>query len=186
MWVFKNLERSDVYMKRALEVGSFDVNGSPRTVIERLKPAEYVGVDITEGKGVDIICKCEDLVEKFGKESFDLVISTCTLEHIEDWRKSISNIKQVCKPNGLIIIIVPSKWPYHDYPHDYWRYSKDDLVRIFSDCKILKLDSDLVSGRDPNGNITSLSLVYIKCRKPENFEEVDLSEYEVSSVEGVK
>lgn len=183
LWVFRNLSLAEIYGRRVLEVGSLDVNGSPRTVIERLKPSEYVGVDIIEGKGVDTICKCEDLVYWFGEESFDIVISTCALEHIEDWKTSISNIKRVCKKGGYIIIIVPSKWPKHDYPYDYWRFSKDDLVKIFSDCQIIKLHCDLESGRDINGKVIPLSLVYIKCKKPDNFNEADLSNYEIEGVE---
>jgi glycosyltransferase involved in cell wall biosynthesis len=35
-------------LKGFLEVGSRDVNGSLRLIIERLSPAEYIGVDISE------------------------------------------------------------------------------------------------------------------------------------------
>lgn len=172
IWVFKNVLPNEIEGKRVLEIGSLDVNGSPRIGIEHLKPSEYIGVDLVKGDGVDIISKCENLC--FDDESFDLIISTCTLEHIEDWKTSIQSIKRVCKRGGKIIIIVPSRWPYHDYPSDYWRYSKDDMVRIFSDCKIEKLDTDFMLGRDSEGKATPFSLVYIKCMKPENFVEADL------------
>ena len=59
---------SDVRGRRVLEVGSFDVNGSPRALIEILKPSEYRGVDVEMGPGVDEICRAEDLVERFGPE----------------------------------------------------------------------------------------------------------------------
>jgi SAM-dependent methyltransferase len=183
LWVLRNITREEIYGKRVLEVGSLDVNGSPRVVLERFNPSEYIGVDIAEGKGVDLICRAEDLVSKFGENSFDFVVSTCALEHIEDWKASVSNIKRICKSNGVILIIVPAKWPKHDYPYDFWRFSKDDMVRIFSDCKIVKLDSDHRVGRDASGNICALVLVYLKCMKPENFIEVDLSRVEM---EGVK
>jgi len=181
-WVLKNISESEIRDKRILEVGSMDVNGSPRLVIERLEPSGYIGIDLAPGPGVDIVCKCEELVERFGEESFDFIISTCALEHIEDWKTSISNIKKVCKKKGYILIIVPGKWPQHDYPHDYWRFSKDDMVYIFSDCKILKLNSDYQPGRDEKGNVAPLSLTYIKCQKPDNFSEINLDDFEVEGV----
>jgi glyoxylate carboligase len=66
--------------KRVLEVGSKFVNGSVRPLIEKFcKPREYVGVDIEPGKYVDVILPAERLVEYFGLDSFDAVISTESL-----------------------------------------------------------------------------------------------------------
>jgi SAM-dependent methyltransferase len=137
-----------------------------------LEPREYVGVDIAKGPGVDVVCKAENLVERFGKESFDAVISTCTLEHIRDWRAAVSNLKNVCKGGGLLFIVAPSIWPYHQSPCDFWRYSKEDIKNIFSDCEILSLEED---PRTP-------SLVYAKIKKPNKFMENDLSNYELYSI----
>jgi hypothetical protein len=95
-----------------------------KTYLELLKPAEYVGVDITKGPGVDIICPAENLTEKFGRESFDVVIATCLLEHVRNWKKSVSNFKNICKSNGIILVIAPSKWTFHEFPYDFWRYKK--------------------------------------------------------------
>jgi len=76
--------------KRVLEVGSGYVNGSVRPLIERfMRPKEYIGIDIELGKYVDIVLPAEELVEYFGSESFDVVLSTETLEHVKDWRKVI-------------------------------------------------------------------------------------------------
>lgn len=171
-WGAKNLKDIDIFGKRIIEVGSYDVNGSLRYIVELLKPSEYVGVDIIEGSGVDLICPAENLVEKFGEQSFDVVLATCILEHLIDWRKAISNIKNVCKPNGIILIIVPFEWPFHEYPIDFWRYSKEDINNIFSDCEILNIEEDL---HKP-------SLVYAKIRKPNNFVEKNLADYKLFSI----
>jgi inhibitor of KinA sporulation pathway (predicted exonuclease) len=65
-------ERKDV-----LDVGSKYVNGSVRPLIEKFcKPNKYVGVDIENGKFVDFIVPAEKLVEFFGINKFDVVIST--------------------------------------------------------------------------------------------------------------
>lgn len=171
-WGAKNLTEENIKGKKIIEVGSYDVNGSLRYIVELLKPAEYVGVDIKEGSGVDIICPAENLTEKFGRESFDVVIATCLLEHVRDWKKSVSNFKNICKPNGIILIIAPSQWAFHEFPYDFWRYKKEDIKNIFSDCDILVLEED---PRPP-------SLVYVKIRKPKMFAEKDLSDYKLYSI----
>ena len=44
--------------KRILEVGSKYVNGSVRPLIEKFCfPREYIGIDIEQGKYVDIVCQ---------------------------------------------------------------------------------------------------------------------------------
>ena len=66
-WASRNLTREEVRGKRVIDVGSYDENGSVRYVFEFLDPAEYVGIDIVEGPGVDMICSAEHLVERFGR-----------------------------------------------------------------------------------------------------------------------
>ncbi len=168
----KNLNKEEIKGKRVIEVGSYDVNGSFRPIIESWEPREYIGVDIEKGPGVDIICNAENLVEKFGKESFDVVISTELLEHVRDWRKVISNIKNICKPNGIILITTRSHgFVYHAYPYDFWRYELEDMKHIFSDCEILALEKDYQA---PG--------VFIKVRKPNKFIENELSNYKLYSI----
>lgn len=169
----KNLVRDEIKGKRILEVGSHDVNGSVRSLIELWgEPAEYIGVDINKGPCVDIVCNAEDIVNRFGKESFDVVISTDLVEHTKDWRTVISNIKNACKPNGLIVVTTANAgFPYHGFPYDFWRYELADLKNIFADCEVLRVEED-----------AKLSEVYIKVRKPLNFTQKDLSNYELYSI----
>jgi len=167
-----NLTRDEVEGRRVVELGSYDVNSSLRPFIETLKPAEYMGVDIEKGPSVDIVCKAENVLERLGEESFDVVISTELLEHVRDWRKVISNMKNICRPNGLVLITTRSQgFPYHAYPYDFWRYEFSDMQHIFSDCIIEKLEKDWES---PG--------VFVKTRKPSKFIEIDLSGYELYSI----
>jgi SAM-dependent methyltransferase len=167
-----NLSREEIVGRTVIEVGSCDVNGSLRPILESWGPAKYIGVDIEEGPGVDLICNAENLVERFGKESFDIVISTELLEHTKNWSKVISNIKNICKPNGKILITTRSKgFRYHEFPFDYWRFELEDMKNIFSDCEILILEKD---PQEPG--------VFVKLRKPSEFVENDLSSYKLYSV----
>jgi SAM-dependent methyltransferase len=163
----ENTQKEEFENKRILEVGSKYVNGSVRPLIEKFfNPKEYIGVDIEKGKFVDVVCDAENLVDYFGRETFDVVISTELLEHVKDWRKVINNMKEVLKPNGYIYITTRSKgFPYHGYPYDFWRYEVEDMKEIFKDFEIIKLE------KDPEAHG-----VFLKARKPKNYTgPIDLS-----------
>ena len=89
-FVNDNIQASEIRGKKILEVGSYDVNGTVRPILERYQPAQYIGVDITKGPGVDEICDAKHLLSRFGKESFDVLITTEFLEHFMEWRTVIS------------------------------------------------------------------------------------------------
>jgi SAM-dependent methyltransferase len=174
IFAVQNTSKQEFEGKRVLEVGSFQVagTGSLRPIIESWNPAEYIGIDILMGAGVDMILNAEDVVKGFGKESFDVIVSTEVLEHVEDWRRVISNLKNACKPHGFVVISTRSfGYGYHAYPYDFWRYELEDIQEIFSDCEILALKSDPQS---PG--------IFAKVRKPGDFVENDLSDYELYSV----
>jgi len=167
-----NLTREEIAGKRVIEIGSYDVNGSLRSYVESLHPAEYIGVDIEKGYGVDVVCTGEEVRERFKDESFDVVVSTELMEHVRDWRKVISNMKHVCKPNGVILITTRSYgYPYHGWPYDFWRFEQSDMADIFSDFQVQALEEDT---EEPG--------VFIKARKPATYTERDLAEIALYSI----
>ena len=172
----KNLTKKDVYNKDILEVGSLDVNGSVRHDIEKKDPIKYVGIDMRNGRGVDVVCDACNILDTFGENSFDILVSTMTLEHIEYWKKAIHNFKLIVKPGGIILITVPHVGSgYRPHPDDYWRYTLDDMKNIFSDFTINVLEKH-----------NRLPGVYVKMTKPVDFIENDISNYELYSAEKEK
>jgi SAM-dependent methyltransferase len=166
------LAAGEIQGRRVLEIGSRSVNGSVRAGIEAHRPAEYVGTDLSHGPGVDVICTVEDIVTKFGPESFDLVVTTEMLEHVRDWRTAISNLKRVCRPGGTILITTRSiGFPYHGFPYDYWRYEQSDIRALFADCEVQALESD-----------PEFPGVFVKVRRAARLEEVDLSHHALHSI----
>lgn len=175
-FVEDTITAAEVYGKSILEVGSRDMNGSVRPIVEKLFPEKYIGVDISEGKRVDRLCNAMDLVKVFGEQSFDVVITTEMLEHAEYWREAISNIKRVLKPGGVLFITTRSEgFPYHGFPYDYWRYGLGDMQAIFSDFTIHVLMPDPY---EPG--------VFLKAEKPYNFVEKNLKDYALYSINELK
>jgi len=168
----ENINREEVEKKRILDIGSHSHNGNYRSIATRFHPEEFIGIDIIDGPGVDRVLDAEKAVETFGEESFDMVIASEMLEHARNWRIVVSNIKRVCKKGGYIILTTRSEgFRVHGYPHDYWRYSVEDFKEIFSDLEILELKAD----HEAPG-------VFLKARKPENFEERLLEDIRLYSI----
>lgn len=143
-FVSRQIHPYTIQGKRILEVGSLDVNGSPRAIIFSLGPSEYVGIDIEAGKGVDKVCDARELERIFGRDSFDVVLSTEMLEHVEDWKTVISQMKRVVKQGGYLCVTTRSPgFPYHPHPVDCWRFTRDDFRAIFRDFDVIALEDDL-------------------------------------------
>ena len=66
------------------------------------------------------------------------------LEHCHDWKKAILQMLNCVKLGGFLLITTRSPgYPKHNYPSDYWRFSADDMVNIFSTvCKIITVEYD--------------------------------------------
>lgn len=171
-FVRRNLNSRDITGKDVIEVGSCNVNGSPRELIVSLNPKSYLGVDISQGPGVDEICDISDLVSRYGLNSFDLVICCEVFEHIRDWRSALTNLKGILKEDGVLLLTTRSiGFPYHGYPDDFWRFEQTDIAKIFSD---LVVEANEIDEESPG--------VFVKGIKKHDFQELDLSDYVLFSI----
>lgn len=89
---------------RVLEIGSYDVNGSVRGLFPR---AEYVGLDIRGGPGVDRVWDGETLPPDLTC-AFDCVVSTETLEHAANPEAVVQAMIQALVPSGDLIVTAAS------------------------------------------------------------------------------
>jgi len=83
---------------KVLEVGSLNINGSVRQFFE---PNQYIGCDLGEGAGVDIVCRGHEL--PYPNESFDVVISCECFEHDRHWEKTFQKMVDLVRKGGLVI-----------------------------------------------------------------------------------
>lgn len=118
---------------RVLEVGSKHVSpgyGQLRQII--IPKKEYIGIDMSAGEGVDRVIDGHDIRKEFEKESFDLVVTSDTLEHDSAFWVTVDNMKWALQPEGWMIITVPSiQCSFHGWPKDYWRFMPQGLEEMF-------------------------------------------------------
>lgn len=86
--------------RTVLEVGSHNINGSPRKYFWF---CNYTGVDISKGRGVDVVGRLSQLNGELGR-TYGVVISTEMLEHDSTWQKSLKLMYEKVAENGLLII----------------------------------------------------------------------------------
>lgn len=121
---------------RILEVGSKDY-GSTSSFRDFYKDAaEYVGVDMEAGKGVDIVWDYTkdpegDASPAVAHGEFDLAICCSVLEHVDvPWVFARALTTEI-KIGGKLYMSVPWVWRFHAYPDDYWRFSWRGIEKLF-------------------------------------------------------
>jgi len=90
---------------------------------------EYIGIDAAPGPYVDEVVQGEEL--PFDDASFDLVLCTQVLEHVEDPVAVLSEIHRVLRPGGAALISTHGVFLFHPDPpeagSDYWRWTHAGL-----------------------------------------------------------
>ncbi len=84
----------------------------------------------------------EEIARKFSENTFDLVVSIETLEHLKNPERFLAALKKVAKRNATIIITCPN---------DHWYYPTDDQanphhVRKFTFREFREMTADILGG----------------------------------------
>lgn len=161
-WACSALTEQDVAGRHVVEAGSQDVNGSVRPHVLKLGPASYTGTDLFPGEGVDRVADAADLGAVFGEGFAGVVICTEMLEHAKDWQAAMRGLISVLAKDGILVLTTRSAgFPFHGYPHDYWRYPVEGMGIILRAAGLLveRLEADIPS--DPG--------VFARARKPQNW-----------------
>jgi SAM-dependent methyltransferase len=91
----------------------------------------YVGVDIGNP-----LADLEGSVEALPVEdaSFDLVLCTQVLEHVEHPIAAVRELRRVTAPGGRVLASTHGVQVYHPSPIDYWRWTHAGLEQMFRAC----------------------------------------------------
>lgn len=168
------VNRAEVAGRDVLEVGSLDVNGSVRPILAAHHPRSYLGVDVVDGPGVDLVLDAKQLAETFGPDSFDIVVCCETMEHVDDWQAVMVNLVEVLRPGGALIITTRSVGFAYHHPPDTFRYTQASFAamagRFALDVRILVDDPEFPG-------------VFVKYRKPADWARPEC--YDLDDVPGI-
>lgn len=101
-YVEKVVKENPVSGLKVLEIGSYNVNGSPRPLFA--DAAKYVGVDTRAGPDVDVVMDARD----YSGKGFDVVVCMETLEHDRDPAEVLKAAFNALKEGGLLIVTAAS------------------------------------------------------------------------------
>ncbi|MCD6579142.1 methyltransferase domain-containing protein [bacterium] len=127
--IFPNIS----YKKYLLPKGNtiLDIGSGPYKLRE-----DIINIDMKNYPGVNIICDAKRL--PFNENSVDQIFNFSLLEHTEDPQKIIDEMYRVLKPSGTLYTLIPFLQPYHPTPCDYWRFSKEGVIKLHSDFEKIK------------------------------------------------
>jgi len=120
--------------QKVLEIGSWIAPGQEAIVCRQtIAPlvGEYVGLDMQEGNGVDVVADAKEI--PFSDGHFDLIISTDCYEHV-DWPREVTHeAYRVLKQGGVFYLTTVFDFQIHGYPDDFWRFTPHCIDLLLKD-----------------------------------------------------
>lgn len=122
-------------------IQGIDVAGVDLNLNDLFKAKGYLALMAQEQEGLWLLAQADLTRLPFAESSFDVVICSEVLEHIEDSRSAVSELVRVLKPGGGLIVTVPRFWPericwaisssYHQEPGGHIRiFKKHELLEL--------------------------------------------------------
>ena len=128
------LKHKDTLSGPFLEIGSRDY-GNTQDLRSFFPGETYVGVDMSEGDGVDKVIDLTQTIdvidEELGKQRFGTIFSFSVMEHCDKPFLMAENMTKLLKPGGKIVLSVPFAWKFHGFPSDYWRFTQEGIKKLF-------------------------------------------------------
>lgn len=122
------------------EFGAFQVPG--QVDFADLRPffpdKRYIGADMRKGPGVDVVLNLHNI--DLPDNSAGTILMMDTIEHVEYLRKAMDEVYRILKKDGLVILSSHMKFPIHDYPNDYWRFTPEAFKSLLKPFRFSLVD----------------------------------------------
>ncbi len=127
------LECAELDSPRVLELGSKRSILNFSTLHKEYVPhaGEFLGLDFQIGLDVDIVGDIHKLSSVVGRESFDVIISCSTFEHLKYPHLAAHEIMKTLTIGGLLFVQTHHSFIEMESPVDYFRYTKEGLSGLF-------------------------------------------------------
>lgn len=128
--IFPDLEQEFGDYRRYFQ-GTVLNAGAGNRDISPIVAGTLVNQDIEAGlhnDSIDVYSPLDDI--PFEDGHFDAIICNAVLEHVINPEEVMAEFARVCKPGGLLYLVVPFMQPEHLDPTDFQRYTRDGLARL--------------------------------------------------------
>jgi SAM-dependent methyltransferase len=131
MKTMKNTKEVIVHTKHYVSGVTLDFGAGTAKYQHIVRPCgtKYIAFDIVAGKNIDVVG--DVLNPPFANNSFDTIISTQVLEHVEKPWILVAQMGRILKSGGICITTAPFLVPYHADPYDFFRYTVEGMVSLF-------------------------------------------------------
>lgn len=92
-------------------------------------------LDVTDETHPDYVGTAEQT--GLDAESFDLVLCTQVIEHVDDPWAACREMARILRPSGHVILTAPHVWFFHPHPHDHWRFTQEGIIRLLGSCGLM-------------------------------------------------
>jgi SAM-dependent methyltransferase len=128
--IFPDLEREFGDYRRYFRGTVLNAGAGSRD-ISSIVDGTLVNQDIETGlhnENIDVFSPLHDV--PFEDGYFDAIICNAVLEHVANPEEVMAEFARVCKPGGLLYLVVPFMQPEHLDPTDFQRYTRDGLALL--------------------------------------------------------
>jgi len=125
-----------------LEVGSYQENDIVRDLL--VNATSYLGVDLREGPGVDLVIEPGRAFYDQHEATFDTVVCCEVLEHDRRPWVTLDGMATALKPGGILLVTCRGfgehgAYGLHRCPTDYWRMHVDAMVGLYEDIGVERI-----------------------------------------------
>ncbi|MCB8943685.1 MAG: class I SAM-dependent methyltransferase [Ardenticatenaceae bacterium] len=109
---------------------------------------EHIGLDHEDcphdQSNIDLFGTAYDI--PVDDDSFDCVLSTAVMEHLEEPLLALIEAHRVLRPGGYALYTMPLFWHLHEEPRDFFRYTRYGLHYMFEKAGFSVLEITPLSG----------------------------------------
>lgn len=106
-----------------------DAGAGPCPYKDFFKHCDYEATDFMDKyKILNFVCQLDNIPKK--ENTYDFILCTEVLEHVEYPQKVVNEFYRVLKKNGRLFLTVPQGWMIHQEPYNFYYFTKYGLISL--------------------------------------------------------